>query len=81
MLIRQVAVVAQNLDQADAAFKTLLGATHGFSDPGVGEFGLHNTVIATGSSFVEVVSPIPTEPLASATAAGRMLARRGGDCG
>lgn len=81
MLIRQVAVVAQNLAQANTELKALLGAKQAFSDPGVGEFGLHNTVIATGNSFVEVVSPRPSELPASPTAAGRMLERRGGDCG
>jgi hypothetical protein len=80
MLIRQVAVVAGDLVQADAALKALLGATHAYTDPGVGEFGLHNTVIATGHSFVEVVSPrLAQDPIP--TAAGRMLERRGGDCG
>lgn len=81
MLIRQVAVVAQNLGEADAALKALFGVTHAYTDPGVGEFGLHNTVIATGCSFVEVVSPRPTQAPSLPTAAGRMLERRGGDCG
>ncbi len=80
MLIRQVAVAAVDLVQADAALKGLFGATHAYTDPGVGEFGLHNTVIATGQSFVEVVSPRPSQD-PSMTAAGRMLVRRGGDCG
>jgi hypothetical protein len=81
MLIRQVAVVAGDLVQADAALKALLGATHAYTDPGVGEFGLHNTVLATGRSFVEVVSPSPAQDSSIPTAAGRMLERRGGDCG
>ena len=81
MLIRQVAVVAEDLVEADAALKALLGVTQAYTDPGVGEFGLHNTVIATGHSFVEVVSPSPAQDPSIPTAAGRMLERRGGDCG
>mgnify|MGYP003745212097 FL=1 len=81
MLIRQVAVVAEDLVEADSALKALLGVTHAYTDPGVGEFGLHNTVLATGHSFVEVVSPSPTQDSSIPTAAGRMLERRGGDCG
>jgi hypothetical protein len=81
MLIRQVAVVAEDLVEADSALKALLGVTHAYTDPGVGEFGLHNTVLATGRSFVEVVSPSPAQDSSIPTAAGRMLERRGGDCG
>jgi hypothetical protein len=81
MLIRQVAVVAEDLVEADSALKALLGVTHAYTDPGVGEFGLHNTVVATGRSFVEVVSPSPAQDSSIPTAAGRMLERRGGDCG
>lgn len=43
-----------------------------FADPGVGEFGLRNAVMALGDTFVEVVSP-----LRDGTAAGRFLDRRG----
>ena len=53
-----------------------LGLGEPFSDPGVQYFGLHNAVFALGDTFLEVVSPVRED-----TSAGRLLQRRGGDCG
>jgi hypothetical protein len=47
-----------------------------YADPGVAHFGLRNAVFGLGDTFLEVVSPIGPD-----TAAGRLLDRRGGDCG
>jgi hypothetical protein len=47
-----------------------------FADPGVGHFGLRNAVFCLGDTFLEVVSPVQPD-----TAAGRLIERRGGDCG
>ena len=53
-----------------------LGLGEPFADPAVAHFGLRNAVFALGDTFLEVVSPQRPD-----TAAGRLLARRGGDCG
>ena len=74
--LRQVALVAHDLDATVTQLCDTLGLTVCFSDPGVGEFGLHNALMVIGDQFLEVVSP--TEP---GTAAGRQLDRREGDGG
>jgi len=76
MKLRQIAVAAENLTASRNAFMSLVDAPSDFTDPGVGEFGLANSVVALGHSFFEIVSP--TQP---DTAAGRMLTRQNGDCG
>ena len=47
-----------------------------FNDPGVGHFGLENSVLPVGTDFLEVVSPVEEN-----TTAGRYLDRRNGDGG
>lgn len=74
--IRQVVLAARDLEQAAAELRTGLGLGEPFADPGVGYFGLRNAVFALGDTFIEVVSPAT-----AGTAAGRLLERRGGDCG
>ena len=76
MQLRQVALVAEDLNQVRQLFFTLLGLVDDYDDPGVGAFGLRNSVMVIGSTFLEVVSP--KEP---GTTAGRLLERRGGDGG
>lgn len=76
MRLRQVALVASELDRVRREIMYVLGLKHDFADPGVGEFGLHNSVMAIGDTFLEVVAP-KTE----GTAAGRLLERRQGDGG
>ena len=76
MKLRQIAVAADNLLASRNAFMSLVDAPGDFTDPGVGEFGLANSVVALGHSFFEIVSPTQ-----SGTAAGRMLTRQNGDCG
>jgi hypothetical protein len=53
-----------------------LGLGEPFADPAIEYFGLRNAVFAVGDTFLELVSPARDD-----TAAGRQLARRGGDCG
>jgi hypothetical protein len=54
----------------------LLGLTDDFADKGVAEFGLENSVMAIGDTYLEIVAP--TQPN---TTAGRLLERRNGDGG
>jgi hypothetical protein len=74
--LRQVALVAADLDAACARIEDELGLHHPFRDPGVAEFGLTNAVYELGDTFLEVVSPA-----VEGTTAGRYLERRGGDAG
>jgi hypothetical protein len=76
MRIRQIALVARELDPVVENLRAVLGIEVAFNDPGVAEFGLVNAVFPIGDTFLEVVSPVR----ADATAA-RYLTRRGGDGG
>jgi hypothetical protein len=74
--LRQAVWVAQELEPVASALRSALDLQEPFRDPGVGEFGLANTVFALGDCFLEVISPTRVD-----TAAGRYLARHGGDGG
>jgi Glyoxalase-like domain len=74
--VRQVVVAARDLAGTAARLQADLGLGEPFSDPGVDYFGLRNAVFALGDTFIEVVSPVR-----EGTSAGRLLERRGGDCG
>jgi hypothetical protein len=74
--LRQIALVATDLDAARADISALFDLDYAYDDPGVGKYGLHNAVFPVGMTFLEVVSP-KTE----GTTAGRLLDKRGGDGG
>ncbi len=74
--LRQAVLAAGDLEAVAGQLRETLGLGEPFRDPGVGLFGLANTVFAFGDCFLEVVSP--TQP---DTAAGRYLQRHGGDSG
>lgn len=74
--LRQVALVARDLDAAIADVKRHLDVDVCFRDPGVAEFGLHNALFRIGNQFLEIVSPVT-----DGTTAGRLLEKMGGDCG
>jgi Glyoxalase-like domain len=74
--VRQVVVAARDLERTVGRIQAELGLGEPFSDPGVDYFGLRNAVFALGDTFIEVVSPVR-----DGIAAGRLLERRGGDCG
>lgn len=74
--LRQVALVARDLDPVAARLESDLGLPEPFPDPGIGKFGLRNAVYAVGDTFLEVVAPVQDD-----TTAGRYLDRRGGDAG
>lgn len=74
--LRQVALVARDLDTVVDELCATFGLTVAYHDPGVAEFGLHNALMVIGDQFLEVVSP--TE---AGTTAGRLLDKRNGDGG
>jgi hypothetical protein len=76
MRLRQVVLVARDLEPVEQDLCGVLGIEVCFRDPNVGVFGLKNAVMPVGDTFLEVVSPVTAE----ATAA-RYLDRRGGDGG
>jgi len=76
MRLRQIALVARELEPTVEAICDVLGIEVAFHDPGVEVFGLRNAVMPIGDTYLEVVSP--DQP---GTTAGRLLERRGGDGG
>jgi hypothetical protein len=74
--LRQAVLAAGEHAPVADELRAALSLGEPFHDPGVAEFGLLNSVFALGDCFLEVISPTRPD-----TAAGRYLARRGGDCG
>jgi hypothetical protein len=74
--LKQICLVAADLDSVEEDLKAILGLEVAFSDPGLAQFGLRNIMLPIGNSFLEVVTPIQED-----TTAGRFLDRRGGDGG
>jgi hypothetical protein len=74
--IRQVVIAASDLDAVADRLRGAIGLGAPFADPAIGHFGLRNAVFALEDTFLEVVSPAR-----EGTTAGRLLERRGGDCG
>jgi hypothetical protein len=68
--------VASDGERVTDELRAAFGWPAPFNDPGVATFGLTNSVLTVGDTFIEVVAP--REP---GTTAGRYLARRGGDGG
>ncbi len=76
MRVRQIALVAENLDPVVEQLGAVFGLKVGFRDPGVGFYGLVNVVMPVGGEFLEVVQPTRDD-----ASAARYLKRRGGDAG
>ncbi len=74
--LRQICLVAAELEPVIQDLTEILGINRCFVDPGVGQFGLENTLMPVGRNFLEVVAPVEEN-----TAAGRYLQRRQGDGG
>ena len=74
--LRQLCLVASQLEPVVQQLTQVLGLAVCHRDPAVAQFGLHNALLPVGHGFVEVVAP-----LREGTAAGRYLQRRGGDGG
>ncbi|MFP6581714.1 MAG: VOC family protein [Candidatus Hydrogenedentota bacterium] len=76
MRLRQIALVARDLEPVENKICAVFGTSISFRDPGVGKYGLINCLIPFGNTFLEVVCPSQ-----EGTTAGRLLDRRGGDGG
>ena len=74
--LRQICLVAKELQPVIEDLTAILGISRCYVDPGVGKFGLENTLMPIGRNFLEVVAPVQEN-----TAAGRYLVRRQGDGG
>jgi hypothetical protein len=74
--LRQICLVARELEPVIDDLTAILGVNRCYVDPGVGHFGLENTLLPVGRNFLEVVAPIQEN-----TAGGRYLDRRNGDGG
>jgi hypothetical protein len=74
--LRQIAVVTSDLLKTSLDVQTVLGVEACHTDPGVGVFGLKNTLWPIGNQFLECVTPVRED-----TAGGRYIQRRGGDTG
>jgi hypothetical protein len=74
--LRQVAMIAPDLDPVVDDLCETFGLQVCFHDPGVAEFGLRNALLLVGDQFLEVLSPIEAD-----TSVGRLLEKRGGAWG
>jgi len=74
--IRQLALVARELEPAVERLRDRLAIDISHRDPAIAYFGLKNAVMPVGTTFLEVVAPTR-----EGTTAGRLLDRRGGDGG
>jgi len=76
MRLRQIALVAHDLEPVGAQLHAAFGLQVAFRDPAVGVFGLVNVVMPVGGAFLEIVQPVRED-----ASAARYLKRRGGDAG
>lgn len=76
MRLRQVALVAHDLDTVVGQLEKVLGLKVAYNDAGVEKYGLKNAVLSAGTGFLEVVAPFRDD-----VSAARYLTRRGGDTG
>ena len=67
--LRQICLVARELDPVIDDLTDVLGINSCFIDPGVRTFGLENTLMCVGRNFLEVVAPVE-----EGTAGGEMVA-------
>jgi hypothetical protein len=81
LTIRQIALVAKNLQPNISQLKTWLECSdpqNGFKDPHIHQLGLMNTVLCLDGTFLETVSPLEYD---SNNTASLQLKRRFGDGG
>lgn len=70
--LRQIALVAKDLEKSKELLTHILGTEVIYIDPEVAQWGLENFLLAIGGEVLEVVSPFK-----SGTAAGRTLDKQG----
>ncbi|KAI1608786.1 hypothetical protein EDD37DRAFT_386811 [Exophiala viscosa] len=70
--LRQIALIAEDLDRATYLLTTVLGTEVVFVDPQVAQWGLKNILVAIGGDIIEVCSPFKPD-----TTVGRLLKKRG----
>lgn len=73
--LRQICLVAHELEPLEAHLATILGINVCHRDPKLSRFGLVNVLFPIGTSFLEIVAPVQ-----ESTAAGRFIERSKG-CG
>ncbi len=73
--LRQAVLAARDLEATVGKLREEYGLGEPYHDPAVGYFGLTNAVFAIGDTFLEVVSPVGSEP--GAQTATRRLERSG----
>ena len=74
--LRQVCLVAEDLEREAARIESTLELEVCYRDPNVAKYGLANVLFPVGTGFLEIVSPTR-----AGTAAGRFLERHGGKYG
>ena len=74
--LRQIAFATCDLVAGEAALTRALGVQLCHRDPNLIVFGLENALFPVGDQFFEIVTPVE-----DGTTAGRLLHKRGGDCG
>jgi hypothetical protein len=70
--LRQGVVASRSVEPLASDLRRELGLGAPFEDDGVGEFGLRNSVMALGDTFIEVIAPVD-----AGAPAGRFLERHG----
>jgi hypothetical protein len=70
--LRQIALVAEDLQRAKELLTYIIGTEVIYVDPQVGQWGLENILVPVGGEVIEVVSPTK-----EGTTAGRLLDKRG----
>lgn len=76
MRLRQIVLVARDIDRVEDELASVFGWKVAYRDPLVGKWGLRNIVVPVADDFLEVVSPTEEN-----TSACRHLDRIGGDGG
>lgn len=71
--LRQICLVASDLERETERVKKIFGLEECHRDPNVARYGLENVLFPVGTDFIEIVSPTR-----AGTAAGRFLERHDG---